>query len=66
MFSLSKINTFRAFYRTEKSRRDTHQGSGLGLAITKTIVTAHGGSISAENNDGLVVRIRLPIAEEAL
>lgn len=55
---------FEAFYRTEKSRKDTYMGSGLGLAISKHIITAHGGDIFAESNNGLVIKINLPIAEE--
>ena len=54
---------FEAFYRTDKSRKDPYMGSGLGLAISKTIVTAHGGSICAENNRGLVIKIELPVSE---
>jgi PAS domain S-box-containing protein len=40
------------------------QGLGLGLAISRSIVSAHGGSIRAENNldDGATFRCRLPIA----
>jgi C4-dicarboxylate-specific signal transduction histidine kinase len=40
------------------------QGLGLGLAISKSIVTAHGGSIKAENNAhrGATFRCLLPIA----
>ena len=57
---------FEAFYRTEKSRKDTYMGSGLGLAISKNIITAHGGSICAINHHGLIVKIKLPIAEGAL
>lgn len=56
---------FQAFYRPEKSRKDTHKGSGLGLAISRNIINAHGGSICAENRNGLVVKIKLPIEEEA-
>jgi signal transduction histidine kinase len=40
--------------------RDT--GLGLGLAISRSIVTAHGGTIRAENNPdrGATFRCRLP------
>jgi len=40
------------------------QGLGLGLAISRSIVTAHGGSIRAENNSGggATFRCLLPVA----
>jgi len=40
------------------------QGLGLGLAISRSIVTAHSGSIRAENNveGGATFRCLLPIA----
>lgn len=57
---------FEAFYRTEKSRKDTYKGSGLGLAITQNIITAHGGRISAANDRGLAVTIILPAEEETV
>jgi signal transduction histidine kinase len=40
---------FERFYRTDKSRSRKSGGVGIGLAIVKSIVTAHGGSVSAES-----------------
>jgi two-component system, NtrC family, sensor histidine kinase HydH len=44
------------------------RGTGLGLAISQRIISAHGGTIEAENleRQGTVVRIRLPIAGEQI
>lgn len=40
---------FERFYRTDKSRNRKTGGSGVGLAIVKSIVTAHGGTVTAES-----------------
>jgi len=36
-------------------------GTGLGLAIVKQYITAHGGEIKAENQEGAVFTINLPL-----
>ena len=60
--NLSKL--FTQFYRTDSSRTNPHEGSGLGLAIAKHIVNAHGGTIIAQNNNGLEMVITLSVMKE--
>ena len=43
---------FERFYRTDRSRNRKTGGAGIGLTIAKTIVLAHGGSISVESEKG--------------
>jgi two-component system, OmpR family, sensor histidine kinase KdpD len=52
---------FDKFYRAEQPRRAS--GTGLGLSICKGIVEAHGGTISAANNEdvGAMFTIMLPL-----
>jgi two-component system heavy metal sensor histidine kinase CusS len=45
---------FDRFYRVDPARQSGHGGAGLGLAITRSIVTAHGGTIRAESAAGEV------------
>jgi C4-dicarboxylate-specific signal transduction histidine kinase len=44
------------------------QGLGIGLAVSRTIVEAHGGKLSAQNNEqsGATFRFTLPIAAGAM
>lgn len=51
---------FEQFYRGDESRTCAKDGNGLGLYICQYIVKAHGGSITAENRDGLLIEIVLP------
>ncbi|RYD01730.1 hypothetical protein N752_29585 [Desulforamulus aquiferis] len=51
---------FEQFFRSDESR-NIKEGNGLGLYIVKYLVDAMGGSVDAENSNGLTIRIRLPI-----
>ncbi len=53
---------FDRFYRVDPARGRERGGSGLGLAITKSIVSAHGGSVHVSSANGLTCfEIRLPL-----
>jgi len=53
---------FERFYKVDKSRSASKNSTGLGLYIVKTIVTAHGGSItvSGRENEFTSFRVSLP------
>ena len=56
---------FEQFWRGDQARGSRGgEGSGLGLYIVKYIVEAHGGTIAARNDHGLVFEIALPCEEE--
>lgn len=54
---------FEEFYRGDESR-NKKEGNGLGLYIVKYLMEAMGGSVRAENADGLAVYLDLPISPE--
>ena len=56
---LEKI--FEPFYRTSEARTKTSNGSGLGLAVVAEIVSIHKGRIQALNDNGVLIKIYLPI-----
>lgn len=58
---LEKI--FEPFYRTSEARTKTSNGSGLGLAVVAEIVSIHKGRIQALNDNGLLIKIYLPISK---
>lgn len=49
---------FERFYRCDEAR--TKKGSGVGLYVVKYIVEQHGGDVTAQNEDGLMLRLRFP------
>ncbi len=59
-------HVFERFYRSDRSRsRPGGSGGtgGLGLAIVRSIVTAHGGEVSIDSQEGkgTTVRFTLPV-----
>ena len=57
-------HVFDRFFRVDPSRSRSSGGSGLGLAIARQLVSAHGGDIWAENNEGpgATLTFTLPVA----
>ena len=52
---------FDRFYRVDPSRQRQTEGTGLGLPISKSIIHAHGGTLTASNiHDRVRFRICLP------
>ncbi len=64
----AKPRIFDMFYTANVRIADSRRSMGLGLALCKSIITAHGGSISVENNTpcGTVFRFTLPVEEVTL
>ncbi|HTP49071.1 MAG TPA: HAMP domain-containing sensor histidine kinase [Anaeromyxobacteraceae bacterium] len=52
---------FTPFFRTDRSRARGTGGVGLGLALVRSIVEAHGGTISATSSPGRGTAVRLTI-----
>jgi signal transduction histidine kinase len=55
---------FEPFFRTPEGSKKTANGSGLGLAVVSEIVSIHKGHVKAYNNQGLLIKISIPTAEE--
>lgn len=46
----AKEKVFDMFYTADNTRGDSRRGLGLGLSLCRTILNAHGGTISVEDN----------------
>ena len=64
----SKPRIFDMFYTANAKIADSRRSMGLGLALCKSIITAHGGTLSVGNNfpSGTVFRFTLPVEEVKL
>jgi two-component system OmpR family sensor kinase len=58
---------FGRFSRPDAARAREQGGAGLGLAIVRSIVTAHGGSISirSAHPHGAIFEVRLPVGNDS-
>ncbi|GGO91268.1 sensor protein CutS [Wenjunlia tyrosinilytica] len=56
-------NLFEPFRRLRTERTGSDKGVGLGLSIVRSVVRAHGGSITAHPREGggLVMRVSIPV-----
>ena len=63
-----KEKVFDMFYTGGSRSSDSRRSLGLGLALCRSIINAHGGSISISDNtpEGTAVRFQLPIGEVEL
>ncbi len=64
--SMGKL--FDMFFTLNSGISDSHRGLGLGLALCKSIVSAHGGTITAKNRKphGSVFVFTLPVKEVSI
>src|SRR4029077_15659773 len=60
--SAEQAPIFERFTRLDDARTRETGGTGLGLAITHEVVSAHGGTITLENDPGARFTLTFPLA----
>lgn len=62
---VEKAHLFDMFYTASQGKADSRRGLGLGLGLCRSIVEAHGGQISVEDNipHGSIFTFTLPLRE---
>lgn len=60
-----KEHIFERFYTARYNNPDSRRGLGLGLALCRSVIEAHGGSITVKDNEphGAVFEITIPVVE---
>ena len=61
-------NLFERFHRVEGAVGRSFEGSGIGLALVAELVHLHGGTVTAESQEGAgsIFRVRMPLGAEHL
>ena len=56
---------FERFYQSDRRLSRSHEGCGLGLSIVRSVVKAHGGTVSVTSTPGMgsTFTVRLPMGE---
>ncbi len=64
--ALAQLHEGRVIHSPESRREDSRRTMGIGLSVCRTIICAHGGSMSAENRPegGAKLSFTLPIIKE--
>ena len=66
MSMAEKSQAFDRFFRGSNASGQGIEGNGLGLPVVKSIVEAHGGTVTLEDREGGGLRVRIDLPREPL